>query len=157
MKKVSTILILILCSIGLFAQYTGKITKIYDGNTFWVDLSDGKTDSVKFYGIDCPELDQQYGVAAKGHLESQLHRKVEMKYKGRDRNNYMLAIVTYTAKKGDKVNLNEELLLKGYAWKNKFTDDKKYEKLEKQARKNKAGLWRNSDPTPPWEYRKRNR
>lgn len=153
MKKILVVFMLAV-SLTSFSQYTGKITKIHDGNTFWVKLSDGEIDSVKFYGIDCPELDQQYGVASKEHLESQLHREIEMKYKGRDRNNYMLAIVTYTTKKDEKVNLNEELLSKGYAWKNKYTDDKKYEKLEKQARKDKVGLWRNSNPVPPWEYRK---
>ncbi len=143
-----------LASLSLFGQYTGKITKVQDGNTFWVELSNGETDSVKFYGIDCPELKQQYGIAAKEHLESQVHREVELKYKGRDRDNYMLAIVTYTTKKGEKIILNEELLANGYAWKNKFTDEKSYEKLEKQARKSKVGLWRNDNPTPPWEYRK---
>ena len=154
MKKIGIILALISLTIGVFGQYKGKITKIYDGNTFWAELSNGITDSIKFYGIDCPELDQQYGVAAKEHLESQLNRDIELEYKGRDRNNYMMAIVTYTTKNGDKVNMNEELLENGYAWKNKYTDNKKFEKLEKEARKKKAGLWRNEDAVPPWEYRK---
>lgn len=153
MRKIF-VLLLITISLTSFSQYKGKITKVYDGNTFWVKMENGDIDSVKFWGVDCPELKQQYGVAAREHLENQIHRLIDIEYKGRDKNNYILGIITYKNKKGDEINLNEELIAKGYAWKNKYTDDKNYEKLEKKARKSKVGLWRNSNPTPPWEYRK---
>ncbi len=156
MKKI-LLLLLITVSLTSFGQYKGKITKVYDGNTFWVKLENGDVDSVKFWGIDCPELKQQYGVAAREHLEDQIHREVDIEYKGRDKDNYILGIVKYKNKKGEEIILNEEHLENGYAWKNKYTDDKRYEKLEKQARKSRIGLWRNDDPTPPWEFRKKNK
>ena len=39
-----------------FGQYSGKIIKVYDGETFWVQLENGDIDSVKLWGIDAPEL-----------------------------------------------------------------------------------------------------
>ena len=157
MKKSGIICLVLGIGLSIHAQYKGKIVKVYDGNTFWVELADGKTDSVKLYGIDCPELEQQYGVAAKKKLEGHLHREVDLEYKGRDTKNYLMAIVKYDTKKEKDVILNEEMIREGYAWKNKYTDDKGYEKLEKEARKNKAGLWRNADPVAPWEFRKNNK
>ena len=139
-----------------FGQYSGKIIKVYDGETFWVQLENGDIDSVKLWGIDAPELKQQYGVACKEHLVKQIHREVQLEYKSRDRNNYMQAIVTYTLKSGEEVNLNKALVEQGYAWKNKYTNDNNLEKLQKKAEKNSAGLWRKSNPTPPWEWRKAN-
>jgi len=142
---------------GVNGQYKGKIKKVYDGETFWIELDNGNIDSVRLWGIDCPELGQQYGKAAQKYLESHIHREVNLEYKSRDKNKFMMAIVTYSLKNGDEVNLNNLLIEKGYAWKNKYSDDKKLEKLQEQARKKKLGLWRNSNPVPPWEWRKANK
>lgn len=151
------VFILLFSSITSFAQYKGKITKVYDGETFWVKMENGDIDSVKLWGIDSPELKQQYGKAALKNLESHIHREISMEYKTRDKNNFMLAIVSYKTKNNEEIILNHMLIEQGYAWKNKFTDDKKLEKLQKQAEKNNAGLWRNADPTPPWEWRKQHK
>lgn len=148
---------LLLIPVFAFSQYKGKILKVKDGETFWIKMENGDTDSVKLWGIDSPELEQQYGKAALKNLESHIHREVLLEYISRDRDNYMLAIVTYKLKSGEEINLNHSLVENGYAWKNKFTDDKKLEKLQKQAEKNNAGLWKNANPTPPWEWRKQNR
>jgi micrococcal nuclease len=151
------VFVLLFISITSFSQYKGKITKVYDGETFWVKMENGDIDSVKLWGVDCPELEQQYGVAAQKNLESHINREISMEYKTRDKNNFMLAIVSYKTKNNEEIILNQMLIEQGYAWKNKFTDDKKLEKLQKQAEKNNAGLWRNSDPTPPWEWRKQHK
>lgn len=148
---------LLLFSLSAFSQYKGKITKVFDGETFWVQMENGDIDSVKLWGIDSPELNQQYGKAALKNLETHIHREISMEYKTRDKDNFMLAIVSYKLKSGEEVNLNHLLIEQGYAWKNKFTDDKKLEKLQKQAEKNKVGLWRNDNPTPPWVWRKQHK
>lgn len=156
MKQFISLIILSLSILTAQGQYEGKIAKVYDGETFIIHLKNGKTDSVKLWGVDSPELGQQFGVAAQKNLEKYIHQEVKLEYKTRDKNNYMLAIVKYTNKNNEIVNLNKVLVENGYAWKNKFTDDKKLEKLQKQAQKNRKGLWTNSDPTPPWVWRKAN-
>ena len=56
------------------------------------------------------------------------------------------------------VIVNEEIIRAGYAWqyrkycKASFCDD--WLKTEGQARNAKIGLWGDSDPVPPWEWRK---
>ena len=153
MRNIPAFIILIfMCNLS-FAQYSGKIIKVYDGETIWVKLENGDIDSVKLWGIDAPELDQKYGIASKEHLIKQIHREVKLEYKSRDRQKYMQAIVNYTLKSGEEVNLNNSLVEHGYAWKNKYSNDKHLEKLQKKAEKNNAGLWKESTPTPPWARR----
>ena len=94
MNRLPLIIVLLFTFSLSFGQYSGKIIKVYDGETFWVKLENGDIDSVKMWGIDAPELEQQYGKASKEHLTKQMHREVQLKYKSRDRNNYMQAIVT---------------------------------------------------------------
>ncbi len=158
MKKVVFLsFVLTILGTSAFCQYQGKITKVYDGETFWVKLNGGDVDSVKLWGIDSPELKQEFGNAALKNLKSLIYKEVNLEYKTRDKDNYMLAIVTYKTRAGEDVNLNYHLVEKGYAWKSKFSKDKKLEKLQKQAEKNKAGLWKSTNPIPPWEWKKHNK
>ncbi len=51
--------------------------------------------------------------------------------------------------------INLEMVSEGYAWHYKaYSKDKKLAAAEVVARKGKKGLWADSDPVPPWEYRK---
>lgn len=156
MKQLILALILSLSFSNSFSQSDGKIIAVMNGETLKIEFNNGDIDSIRLWGIDSPELEQQYGKAALANLESHLHRKVKVEYKNRDKNNFMLAMLSYHKKNGEEVILNAQLVEQGYAWKNKYTDDKQLEKLQKQAKKNKAGLWRNANPTPPWEWRKAN-
>jgi micrococcal nuclease len=56
------------------------------------------------------------------------------------------------------INVNEEIIRAGYAWqyrkycKEGFCDD--WLKVEGKARNAKVGLWGDSDPVAPWDWRK---
>ncbi len=55
---------------------------------------------------------------------------------------------------GDK-NLNKEILKAGLAWHyKKYSRDPELAKLEFEARSAKIGLWSESDPVAPWEWRR---
>ena len=55
----------------------------------------------------------------------------------------------------DDKNLNEELLKAGLAWHFKrYSNDEKLQAMEDQARANKIGLWQESNPIPPWDWRR---
>ncbi len=157
MKPLTLLLAVFLISLTAHGQYTGKITSVYDGETLWVQMQNGDIDSIKLWGIDAPELDQEYGVAAKEHLAKQIHREVAIKYKNRDRENYMIAILSYKDGSGEDIIINNALVEEGYAWKSKHCDDKDLEKLQKKAQKDKKGLWKNSDPKAPWDWREQNK
>ena len=54
----------------------------------------------------------------------------------------------------DGSSLNRELLKAGLAWwYRKYSTDPTLEALEHEARAAKRGLWSDSNPTPPWEFR----
>lgn len=57
------------------------------------------------------------------------------------------------------MNLNQELVKHGWCWwYRKYAPlDAELEKLEKEARDAKKGLWVDPKPVPPWEWRKRSR
>jgi hypothetical protein len=57
------------------------------------------------------------------------------------------------------MNLNQELVEQGWCrWYRKYAPGNTVlEGLEKEAREGKKGLWADSHPVPPWEWRKARR
>jgi endonuclease YncB( thermonuclease family) len=56
----------------------------------------------------------------------------------------------------NNININKELVKNGLAWHfKKYSSDNDYAKLEIQARKLKVGLWQQSNPIAPWNWRKK--
>jgi micrococcal nuclease len=56
-------------------------------------------------------------------------------------------------------NINQEMIREGHAWAyKKYLDKSPYAsefiKAEEVARKERAGLWNEPNPQPPWEFRK---
>ena len=143
------ILALILClPLSLFA-FSAKVVKISDGDT--ITILQGKQQiKVRLFGIDAPELEQPYGKKSKQFLANLIAGEVvEVEPKGKDRYKRTLGIIYF---KGQ--DINAQMVLNGYAWAYvKYS--RIYVNQEKLARENKRGLWQSSDPTPPWEWRKR--
>lgn len=142
------ILLLIMLHVSLFA-FSAKVIKISDGDTITV-LSGKEQTKVRLYGIDAPEKKQDYGQRSKQFLASLIAGQVvEVEPKGKDRYKRTLSIIHY---KGQ--DINAQMVIDGYAWAYvKYS--RIYVDQEKTARENKRGLWQSSDPTPPWEWRKR--
>lgn len=73
-----------------------------------------------------------------------------------DRYGRLVAIVILK----DGFSLQAVLLSKGMAWVAprycKRPECKTWSALEEMARQERRGLWRNTRPTPPWEWRKQN-
>ena len=55
----------------------------------------------------------------------------------------------------DGRNLNHELVRAGFAWwfRRYAPADRELERLEARARGERAGLWRDTNPTQPWAFR----
>ena len=43
----------------------GKVTSVIDGNTFEMITDDNESYKIMLFGIDCPELGQEFGEKAK--------------------------------------------------------------------------------------------
>lgn len=144
-------LIFILPAVVSAGSFTGKLVKVLDGDTVEV-LHDGKAERVRLAQIDCPEKDQPYGQAAKRFvLDIAAHKIVSVKIETIDRYGRTVGEVFLP----DGSNLNKLIVGAGYAWQYKrYSKDPSYADLENQARTGRKGLWQDSNPVPPWEWRK---
>lgn len=129
---------------------TGKVVKVADGDTITV-LQNKKKIRVRFYGIDAPEKSQEYGVKSLDILKKMVENK-EVKVEVKDRDQYGRTVgIVYC---GD-VNVNKYMLETGNAWwyKKIAANEKEFEAAQEKAKSEKLGLWKDSNPTPPWQYR----
>lgn len=138
-------------------ELAGTVVFVPDGDTITVNTGHGKHQKVRLYGVDCPELGQPFGkIAAKATADLVLFAPVTLTVVDKDKYNRLVAIVTMR----DGRILNRELLERGMAWlyahfcKKDFCRD--WKKLEQNARAKQRGLWRQRNPTPPWQWRAAN-
>lgn len=97
---------------SLYAEpITGKVVSVADGDTITIS-ENGTERKIRFYGIDCPEGDQQFGQQATKFTSALVSgRKIEIKKMDTDRYGRTVAIVY-----ADGVNLNEQIVAQGYGW-----------------------------------------
>ena len=144
----------------------GVASKVSDGDTIHV-MSGGTKVKVRLYGIDAPETEksnkktgkvskpgQPYGDEAWHALESKVLRKqVRLEVMDVDRYGRTVSVVRL----GER-NVNREMVADGWAWAYRQYLDRphasEYIDAEEQARKARKGLWQQSNPQPPWEFRK---
>jgi micrococcal nuclease len=153
MKTLVFLLVGLAVSHGMHANdvFSGKVAKVIDGNTLEVVATDSTTYKIMLYGIDSPELGQEYGEQAKHFLEKLLLGKsVTVNVKGKDRLGTRLGVVVA---QGD-VDPRYEMLKKGLAWTREINPDAELEALKDQAREKGNGLWKDGNPTPPWTFRR---
>jgi len=135
-----------------FADYTGRVVGIIDGDTIEV-LNGHHADRIRLSGIDCPEKGQAYGNNAK-HAASDLAfgKDVTIQTHGHDKYTRTLGDVILP----DGLNLNQELVKQGWCWwyRKYAPGDTVLEGLEAEARQARKGLWADPQPVPPWEWRK---
>ena len=129
----------------------GKVVRVADGDTITV-LADGNVQNkIRLNRIDAPEKKQAYGEASRKCLAGMVAGKVvQVRWEKKDRYGRILGDVFI----GD-VNVNLQMVQSGLAWHYKNYDDTEaFAVAEREAREKKVGLWKESDPTAPWEFRK---
>jgi endonuclease YncB( thermonuclease family) len=133
------------------------VIKVSDGDSLQVRQGD-KVVRVRLYGIDCPELDQDFGPAAKKFTKAQVFKKkVQVEAVDRDRYGRTVALVWSSGKL-----LNRELIRAGYAWTyprycTNTTLCNEFKTLQNMARQQGQGLWQKKAPQAPWEWRRNKR
>lgn len=142
----------LLLSSSLQAQvYKGRVVGVLDGDTIDV-LVDDKPIRVRLAQIDAPEKRQPFGDRAKRELSNLLYgRDVVVVEDSRDR----YGRVVGTVRVRNHV-INHSMVANGWAWVyRQYSQDRALLALEERARMNQLGIWRDADPTPPWEWRRR--
>jgi endonuclease YncB( thermonuclease family) len=151
--RISAALALTLVSSIVFAEneLTGKVVSVIDGNTVELVTAESESYKILLFGIDSPELGQEYGDKAHQLLQKMiLDKKVNVKIQGKDRWGNRLGIVLIEGILDPRV----ELLQAGLAWTAEKDPIQELESIKEKAREKGKGLWKEKDPTPPWTYRR---
>jgi endonuclease YncB( thermonuclease family) len=113
----------------------------------------GKSEKVILYGVDCPEMGQEFGQEARAFTDGACYKKdVKIEETGKDSKGRIIGTVYLS----DGTNLNQQLVEKGLAWwSDKYApNDKTLKDLFTAAKTQKVGLWSSATkPVPPWLFR----
>ena len=151
------------CEPVVYDESRGKkylVVGISDGDSIRVVDENNREERVRLATIDAPENGQAFGKPAKASLSQMIYKKhVQIVGAKRDQYGRIIGEVYIGG-----LNANVEQLRRGFAWHYKrhqkqqnAAQRKEYSEVEKSAKERRAGLWKDKNPTPPWEYRKRNR
>lgn len=139
------------------AEYTATITRFSDADTLFVER-DGKETKVRLWLADAPEIahnkkqtDQPGARDALEYASTWIGEKVTVKPRGLS---YGRQVAEVTKK--DATSLGLDLVSRGHAQVDRrYRPPKPYLDAESQAHEKKRGLWKESKPIAPWEWRKK--
>jgi endonuclease YncB( thermonuclease family) len=140
----------------LAATIEGRVVGVSDGDTITV-LDAAKTQhKIRLAGIDAPESKQAFGQASKKHLSDLVFGKnVTLDCGKTDKYRREVCVVLVN---GQDANLAQ--VKAGMAWwYRKYQKEQtprqreEYEGAETAAKAGRIGLWQETDPVPPWEWR----
>lgn len=131
-----------------------SVTKVVDGDTFWIDDGSDKGLKIRLIGVNTPETVhprkpvEYYGREASDYVKSILTgSKVKLKFDVNRVDRYGRTLAYVYLKDG--TFLNADLIKKGYGQAMTVPPNVKYSErfveLERKARKEKVGLWENQE------------
>lgn len=148
----AAIIILFIIPFCSAAQLTGRVVSVHDGDTFTLLAKNNRQVRVRLAGIDAPELGQPYGKAARQAVSSIIAAQyIKVDSTGSDRYGRVLGVVHLT----NGTTLNYHLVRTGMAWQYlQYDRSILLQKAQQHAQIERAGLWADRQPTPPWVWRK---
>lgn len=138
-----------------------------DGDTITVRNRDGATHKIRMHAVDAPELKQAGGEQSKAWLVQQLMNKnVKIVVNNTDRYKRQVAKVILPVEGCEKrlcegeTDINLKAIEAGHAWwyreyaRSQSSEDRVlYEAAEDLARNKRKGLWQQTAPQAPWQWR----
>ena len=127
----------------------GRVIAVSDGDTLTL-LVGVQEHRIRLGGVDAPESDQAHGTRSRATLASLcLGRQADITVEDRDRYGRTVGQV-----RCGNTDVNAELVRRGDAWVYRaYNKHPELEDLERSAKASRRGLWAQSRPTPPWEWR----
>lgn len=147
-----TVLIPLVLSLPAYADFTGQVIGITDGDTLKVLTDNNEQVKVRLVEIDAPEKKQAFGNRSRQTLSDYcFNHTATLHDKGKDRYGRTLARVTCNG-----VDVNAEMIRVGMAWVyDKYVTDRSLYALQDEAKAARRGLWVDPEPMPPWAWRKK--
>ncbi|MDD2900752.1 MAG: thermonuclease family protein [Desulfuromonadaceae bacterium] len=137
----------------------GMVRAVYDGDTVLLTTREESRLKVRLYGIDAPETQkpdrpgQAYAAISRRTLMYKvMGRRVTAELVDIDKYKRAVAVIRYAGR-----DINREMVFEGMAWayrqylQGAYASE--YIGAENLARSRRAGIWREPNPQPPWEFR----
>ena len=167
MRKIIFILLFVWVATASAEETTvAKVLLVEDGDTvLFSSISGVKVFTCRLYGIDAPEIihraynkpGQPYGREARDVLKGLiLNRLVTVTLTGKDSYSREICLLRAYVN-GQSTDINLEMVKRGYAWayrqylRRPYASE--YIEAERAARAAGLGLWQDSNPKAPWEFR----
>ncbi|HFM1464116.1 TPA: thermonuclease family protein [Escherichia coli] len=139
------------------AEIQGKVIRVLDGDTIEVKTLPAKIVvyevpiRVRLINIDAPEKKQPFGRWSANQLKALLAAQpVTVTYTQRDRYGRIIGRVFTT----NGTDASRFMVKSGAAWVyERYNADESLPALQREAQEQKRGLWADSNPVPPWEWR----
>ena len=155
----ATLLLFLACNLNA-TTLQGKVVHVADGDTIIVLDANNNQHKIRLQGIDAPEKAQAFGQKSKQSLHLLMHSKqVSVEFQKKDKYGRTVGKVVHN---GTDICLEQIKL--GMAWHYKKyeseqpkEDRETYAQAELSARSQAIGLWKDKQPSPPWEFRKLNK
>ncbi len=165
MKRVfAALCVLIWASAAPAEEFDAKVIAVLDGDTLLV-LRDGAKIKIRMANIDAPEVshagtgdkspnsqkDQAFGMQSRQSLVEMVAKKqVRINSQAVDQYGRVVGVVTV-----DGRNVNEEQVKRGMAWEySHYHSDRGYIAMQSEAQQARRGLWAQTSPQAPWQWRK---
>jgi micrococcal nuclease len=141
------------CGLALSAQaetFSAKVIVVMDGDTVMV-LRDGHKTKIRLANIDAPEKDQPFGKQSRDSLQEMVGKEqVQIDSQAVDQYGRVVGLVSLHGR-----NINQEQVQRGMAWEySHYHADKTYTGLQSDAQQARRGLWSQTSPQAPWQWRK---
>lgn len=166
----ATLILSALCPTAQAETLTGWVTHIADGDTITVQDYSNQQHKVGLLGIDAPDKYQAFGNRSHQNLMALLNnRDVAVIWHKRDQHGQIIGKVMIAPTDSPCRNQRDcpktidaglEQIKAGQAWWDRNhanqqapEDRSKYELAEFQAKIRRNGLWADSNPLPPWNFR----
>lgn len=134
--------------------WTGQVLVVLSGDT--LKIKQGKLERVvRLAGVDAPHLGQPFGQESQRFVHGLAQgRTVTVEARGpRAARGHLASVIL-----PDGRDLGMELVKEGLAWHDRRgASDPFLDELEKNARRDRLGLWADAMPVPPWRWRPQGR
>lgn len=148
---------------------TGKVINVSDGDTITVLDAEQRQHRIRVAGIDAPEKSQPFGQKSKENLSQLvLGKDIDAQWNKYDRYQRIVGKVMVSQPDCQRPDCAKTLdaglaqIAAGFAWwyrkyakEQSLEDADAYESAEQQARAQRVGLWRDAEPMPPWDWRRK--
>ncbi len=150
MRKYIPLVLFIFSWPVLCADIHGRVVRVLDGDTIEV-MDSRKAVRIRLINIDAPEKKQAFGRWSTNQLKGLVAAlPVTVTYTQTDRYGRIIGRV-FTA---NGTEANRFMVQSGAAWVyDKYNSDNSLPALQRAAQEQKRGLWADSQPVPPWEWR----